>query len=65
MDYFTGVAGVGGRSCNNTMAPGRIVILDFVYISRKFPDDRGFFPKKTKKYLHRHPVDCSGCILRE
>jgi len=35
----------------------RIFILDFVYISRKFHLPPGFFPLKTKKYLHRHPAD--------
>jgi hypothetical protein len=32
--------------------------VDFDYISRKFFSDPGLFPLKTKKYLHRHPVDC-------
>jgi len=26
--------------------PGRIFILDFAYISRMFPSDPGFFPKR-------------------
>jgi len=37
---------------------GRIFILDFVYIPRKFSSDPKLFPLKTKKYLHHHPVDC-------
>jgi hypothetical protein len=38
-------------------ALGRILILDFAYVSRKFPSDPRLFPLKTKKYLHRHLVD--------
>jgi len=34
---------------------GRIFILDFAYISRKFPFDPRLFPLKLKKYLHCHP----------
>ena len=35
----------------------RISILDFAYISRKFPSDLWLFSLKTKKDLYRHPVD--------
>jgi hypothetical protein len=38
---------------------GQIFILDFVYISRKLSSYVQVFPLKTKKYLHRFPVDSS------
>jgi hypothetical protein len=31
--------------------------FDSAYISRKFPSNPNPFSLKTKKYLHRHPVD--------
>jgi len=36
----------------------QIFIIDFASISRKFPADPRLFLLKTKKYLHRHPIDC-------
>jgi len=39
----------------------RIFILDFAYISRRFPSDPRFFSVKTKKYLHHHPVLIVDC----
>jgi hypothetical protein len=35
--------------------PGQSFILDFVYISRKYPSNPGL---GTKKCLRRHPDDC-------
>ncbi len=36
---------------------GGIFTPDFAYILRMFLLTPGFFPVKTKKYLHRHPAD--------
>jgi len=35
---------------------GRIFILGFAYISRKFPSDPRLFPSEIDKYLHPHRV---------
>jgi hypothetical protein len=48
------------NQCQNWLW-GRIFILDFAYILRKFASDLRLFCLKTKKYLHRHPLWIAHC----